>query len=480
MRPSVLGGTGSTARSSSRARRRAAWRGCRRRRRAAAADAPREADGEVRHAWPRCRAGLPRAAVHDRHDGERRRPGVIAAMSLDPAGSSGGLRWQTLVAGVDIARAAAPRHNRLRARLRARGIAFDPIRMAVAGTPRAVLAPVATAHGRAHSRSLQTGSIVEAVTPAPASAARGSRRRWWSPSGFQPAAEKPAGCAARLSPDGTRLAGVNVEGAMRRRLGDATSSRGTATRLTHSGINSSPIWSADGRTVYFASRTDSGSRSGAATRKERQAAARSSSADAARHSSRWPSRRTARCSRSCRPRTGAGRTSGCCRLPAGRHARSWRGHSTTAPPHFRRTRRWSHSNRPKRDVGDLPAAPARRTASRGLDRRRRAASLDERRAVLPVSWALVHAAVADAAAFRVDGVTRVGDLQGGTLQGASPPKAGSSSREMRTSRRDPIVSLEWLREIRGAPRPSSHGPAALIVLEQEIRRSGDQDLLRDR
>jgi TolB protein len=32
--------------------------------------------------------------------------------------------------------------------------------------------------------------------------------------------------------------------------------RGAATRLTHTGVNSSPVWSTDGQTIYFGARTN--------------------------------------------------------------------------------------------------------------------------------------------------------------------------------------------------------------------------------
>jgi Tol biopolymer transport system component len=61
--------------------------------------------------------------------------------------------------------------------------------------------------------------------------------------------------SASLSPDGTKVAGVALEGG-RADVWVADISRGSSTRLTHSGINVSPVWSADGRTVFFASRTN--------------------------------------------------------------------------------------------------------------------------------------------------------------------------------------------------------------------------------
>ncbi len=93
--------------------------------------------------------------------------------------------------------------------------------------------------------------------------------------------------------------------------------RGTATRLTHSGINASPIWSADGRTIYFASRSDGvvqhvepGHRRDSA----RHARCAPSTARGTRF--RWPFHQTARCWRFSRPRQESAPTSGCCRLAA--------------------------------------------------------------------------------------------------------------------------------------------------------------------
>ena len=73
---------------------------------------------------------------------------------------------------------------------------------------------------------------------------------------FKPRRPTSHGCGAPASRQtARRLAGVIIEGS-RSDIWVADVSRGTATRLTHSGINSSPIWSADGRTIYFASRSD--------------------------------------------------------------------------------------------------------------------------------------------------------------------------------------------------------------------------------
>jgi Tol biopolymer transport system component len=60
-----------------------------------------------------------------------------------------------------------------------------------------------------------------------------------------------------LSSDGTRVAGVRIED-KRSEIWIADAVRGAATRLTHADTSTSPVWSADGRTVYFAARSDGG------------------------------------------------------------------------------------------------------------------------------------------------------------------------------------------------------------------------------
>ena len=218
---------------------------------------PNERAGEIRHAWPSL---VPNTRVllftidTMAIDGA---PGALGALSLDRSQSSEAASWRTLVAGVNVAHAAAPDTIVLGRGSELEAIAFDPVRMAVAGTPRTVESAVATGHGRAHYALSHVGSLAWATAPAQASSARETGLTWWSPAGYQAVTDDIRRLRdAALSPDGSRVAGVNVEGA-RADVWVTDVRRGTATRLTHSGINSSPVWSADGRTIYFASRTDS-------------------------------------------------------------------------------------------------------------------------------------------------------------------------------------------------------------------------------
>jgi DNA-binding winged helix-turn-helix (wHTH) protein/Tol biopolymer transport system component len=210
---------------------------------------PRESDGEVRHTWPSLVPGR-RVLLFTIEmipaDDESKTLNVMSVLNLDRESAS----WQTLVAGASLARAAAPdvivfaRDSALNA------IAFDPLRLVTTGAPRAVVDAVATSRGRAHYALSTTGSLVYATAT---SVSPGLS--WWSPSGAHNATdENRRFSSATLAPDGTRLAGSVAEGA-RADIWVADVTRGVATRLTHNGINTSPIWSANGQIVYYASRT---------------------------------------------------------------------------------------------------------------------------------------------------------------------------------------------------------------------------------
>jgi serine/threonine-protein kinase len=416
---------------------------------------PREADGEVRHAWPSLVPGS-RVVLFTINtmaiDGA---PAVMAALSFDPAESSEVSRWRTLVAGVDIARAAAPDTIVFGKGSELEAIAFDPIRMAVAGTPRAVLAPVATVQGRAHYALSQTGSIAWAVTPAQSSPSGALGLTWWSSSGFQAATDEVRRLRdAVLAPDGSRIAGVNVEGA-RADVWVTDVRRGTATRLTHSGINSSPIWSADGRTIYFASRADGVFEIWKRDADGTQAATRLSLGAA-----------------------------------AGRHSFPLAASPDATALAFLQT---APSSRADLWVLPLGGAPARTLVDGPFDDNAAAFSPDSRlvafesaetgrweiylqrlrdgrRLVVSTDggerpiWArdglyfqsrgqLVRATIADAETFRVENVTRITDLQGATLRGVSPDGRVLVERDTDLSQGTAIVGLEWLREVRSLLGP---------------------------
>jgi hypothetical protein len=178
-------------------------------------------------------------------------PGVLGVLSLDD-GDARSQRWRTLVAGSGLARATSSDTIVFSRGPELYAISFDALRLETSGVPRAILSPLATARGLGQYALSPTGSLAYATSPSEAVFGLS----WWSTS----AGETDAGDirdlrSASLAPDGTRLAGVRAEGG-RTDVWVADVRRGAATRLTYAGINSAPVWAADSRSVFFASRTD--------------------------------------------------------------------------------------------------------------------------------------------------------------------------------------------------------------------------------
>ncbi len=220
---------------------------------------PREANGDVRHVWPALVPGT--RVVLFIIDGTPATdspglPGVLAASLFNPRGSdrmppSSAPQWQTLLDNVSLARAAArdtivfARDSELHA------VAFDPVRLSIVGTPLAVRGQMATARGRAHFALSASGSLVHAVAPE-----NGNRTIVFLQSPARLSEQVHQNLALRessLAPDGSRIAGVNVLGAGAG-IWISDSQRANASRLVHRGINASPVWSADGRSLFYASR----------------------------------------------------------------------------------------------------------------------------------------------------------------------------------------------------------------------------------
>jgi len=215
---------------------------------------PSEADGEVRHAWP---ALVPGANVLlftvDRTLGTNSPavPGTLAALSLTSSTATGA-SWRTLLDNVSLARALGrdtiifARESELHA------IGFDPVRLAVAGAPRAIKGQLATARGRAHFALSGTGSLVHAIGPD-----QGSRTLvfFQLPANLDRATtDNLALREPAISPDGSRVAGVNLQGPGAG-IWISDSERANATRLVHKDSNASPVWSADARSIFHASRS---------------------------------------------------------------------------------------------------------------------------------------------------------------------------------------------------------------------------------
>ena len=213
---------------------------------------PREEAGEIRHVWPAIVPGT-RVLIFtvdtNFRGADASSPGVLAALSLDTLDHSGQARgWRTLLAGASIARAASSDAIVFARDADLHAVAFDPIRMAISGTPRAIDGNLATARGRGQFAMSPTGTLVYAE-------GSGTTDRVAVVLGRTPSLLAGGYREAALSPDGSRVAGVKIEDT-RADIWITDAERGAATRLTHTGTNTSPVWSADGRVVYFASRTN--------------------------------------------------------------------------------------------------------------------------------------------------------------------------------------------------------------------------------
>jgi serine/threonine-protein kinase len=213
---------------------------------------PREAEGEVRHAWPSIVPGtsvllftIDTMAIDGAH-------GLMGALSLDAIGRSEASSWRTLADGIELARAPASDTIVMAKETELDAIAFDAARLATSGAPRTVLASTATGRGAAQFALSASGSLIAARSSSPSSSLL-----WWSSSGLELAGDEVRRWrSASISPDGARLAGITIEGS-RSDVWIADAPRGAATRVTHSGVNTSPVWSADGRTIFYAARTKS-------------------------------------------------------------------------------------------------------------------------------------------------------------------------------------------------------------------------------
>jgi DNA-binding winged helix-turn-helix (wHTH) protein len=220
---------------------------------------PRESAGEIRHVWPAIVPGT-RIVIFtidtSLADPSAGAPGALAVLSLDVLDrNSEASSWRTLLGGASIVRALSADALVFARDTDLHAVAFDAARLAISGTPRAIASSLATARGRAQFALSPAGTLVYAedtgavsppmvllASPAPSSSSSGSSFSW----PFR---------AGAVAPDGSRVAGVKVEDT-RTDIWIAETGRSAATRLTHTGTNTAPIWSADGKTVYFAARTN--------------------------------------------------------------------------------------------------------------------------------------------------------------------------------------------------------------------------------
>jgi serine/threonine-protein kinase len=133
-------------------------------------------------------------------------------------------------------------------------VAFDPGRLQVDGTPIAIAHGISgdSTTGASHFDVADTGTFVF-IPGDPSGALR--VLAWFDKSGAVSAIDAPPAYYfdPHVSPDGRRIAVSIVDRAGNRDIWIVDVTHGTSTKLSFGGINRTPQWSRDGRTLYYIS-----------------------------------------------------------------------------------------------------------------------------------------------------------------------------------------------------------------------------------
>ena len=205
---------------------------------------PDAAAGEIRHVFP--------AAVRD---GDA----VLFTIVTSPLPSARGrlalLRypaggpWRTVAASADVGVPVGHEYIAFATGNDVQVVAFDRVRQAPSGPEQTVITGVASPH----IASSGAGSFVAVSRGSPPTAESTLQRWTWSDASGSRLAEGLEDLLdARLSPDGSRVAGVGLD--PRPDIWSVDLQRGTKTRLTFGGPTAAPVWSADGAEVLYAVR----------------------------------------------------------------------------------------------------------------------------------------------------------------------------------------------------------------------------------
>jgi eukaryotic-like serine/threonine-protein kinase len=212
---------------------------------------PSQAHGDVRHAWPSLAADGRTLLFSIATVLDSAAPARLGAATV--ASRGGPARWTESLGDIGRARAAAPDLCVFSKGRELYAAGFDPVRLAVTGVPRAAVPAVnATPQGADFTVSAAGSLLFAAAQPDSGP----PHLAWMGDARAVPLAEGATDAErAALSPDGRRLAWTRPSDAARADIWVGDLERGAVTRLTHDGVNDSPIWSPDGRTIYFARRT---------------------------------------------------------------------------------------------------------------------------------------------------------------------------------------------------------------------------------
>jgi eukaryotic-like serine/threonine-protein kinase len=213
---------------------------------------PHQENGEVRHAWPSL---TPNGRILLFSIGttlEEDAPSRLAVATMQGRDRLTG--WTTVLGGVGMARPLADDVIVFARGTELQAVRFDAVTPVVVGVPQTLVTSVANIEGRAQFAVSASGSL--AYVP-PANEAPGATRvGWYQPEGpsFQSLPFNEAAGIPALSRDGRRIAWAGLVESVRTDIRVADAQRGAVTRITHDGVNSSPVWSPDGQRLYFALR----------------------------------------------------------------------------------------------------------------------------------------------------------------------------------------------------------------------------------
>jgi len=206
---------------------------------------PSAEHGEIRHVFPSLMpdgGGILFTVVTSPIEGI---PGRLAVLPY--AGSRPATSWRTLLEGAELGRAVGREYLAFVRDADVHAVAMDPIRQVPIGAEHVIEGFVTSPHmAVSENGALAVAglSFVEQVAPPPV---------WsWSSAPDQTTSIVSIERQPSLSPDGTRV--VGVDGESRPDVWVVDVQRGTSTRLTYSAPNASPVWSADGANVFYATR----------------------------------------------------------------------------------------------------------------------------------------------------------------------------------------------------------------------------------
>ena len=179
-------------------------------------------------------------------------PSAPGRLALLPNVRSSQPAWKILVDGVDNGGAVGTEFLAFIRQGSLDAVAYDWLRQTPAGVPQVVQSRALSPH-LALSPS---GAMASVMTSNVELSTRVPPVWTWTTGASITAADIPPLYQAALSPDGRRVAGIDVDSLSNVWTSDLE--RGTRTRLTYTSLNAHPVWTADGQRVFYGSRRQHG------------------------------------------------------------------------------------------------------------------------------------------------------------------------------------------------------------------------------